>query len=86
MFGLFLGIAIYMLFFSKTIIKVSVRIIVAIKKVIYFIIKTILYPLKMILDLLKKIIRPFYYFFANSITNIKKMTKKISSKSKIRKN
>lgn len=43
--GLFLGVAIYMLFFSKFIIKISVKIILLIKKFISIIFRILSYPI-----------------------------------------
>ncbi len=51
--GLFLGIAIYMLFFSKFIIKISVKIISVIKKVISIIFKILSYPIGLLYKTLK---------------------------------
>lgn len=51
--GLFLGIAIYMLFFSKFIIKISVKIISVIKKVISIIFKILSYPIGLLYKILK---------------------------------
>ncbi len=54
--GIFLGIATYMLFFSKIIIKVSVMIINIIKKVYIFIFRIIAYPINIIYKLIKNLI------------------------------
>lgn len=54
--GIFLGIAIYMLFFSKYVIKVSVNIISFIKNIIGTILKILLYPIKIIYRIIKFIL------------------------------
>ena len=65
--GILLGIAIYMLFFSKIIIKISVKVIAVIKSIIMFVFKIISYPLNIVYKLIKiMLIRPnnenFYKF------------------------
>ncbi len=54
--GIFLGIAIYMLFLSKTIINISVKIISFFKALFLNIIKIISYPIKIVLGLINKIL------------------------------
>ena len=74
--GILLGIAIYMLFFSKTIMSLSVKIISVIKGIIIFVIKIISYPLNIIYKF-------FYIFIIMPVTkSIKIMTKFFKSISK----
>ena len=54
--GILLGACIYMLFFSKIVINVSVAIIDFVKKCILFIIKIVSYPAKIIYNFIRKII------------------------------
>lgn len=54
--GILLGIAIYMLFFSKIIIRISVKIIEAIKRIAMFLFKIISYPIKIVYKLFKVIL------------------------------
>lgn len=53
--GLFFGIALYMLFLSKPIVKISVKIITFFKEILYKIFKIVTYPIKIIFDIAKKI-------------------------------
>lgn len=69
--GLFLGIAIYMLFFSKFIIKISVKIILFIKKFVLAILKILGYPIGIIYKIIKNILirannKNFYKFISFS--------------------
>ena len=87
--GLFLGIAMYMLFLSKTVVKISVKIIVFIKNIVYKIIKLITYPLLFILKIVKSLlIRPtkFVYNSYNSMKNGIKTSINSKIKSKNSKN
>lgn len=54
--GILLGITIYMLFFSKIVIKVSVKVISIAKNTIIFIFKIISYPIKILYKLIKAIL------------------------------
>ena len=54
--GILLGIAIYMLFFSKIVVKVSVKIISVVKTGVIFVLKIILYPIKILYKLIKIIL------------------------------
>lgn len=64
--GLLIGLAIYLLYFSKTVIKVSVTIITTIKKCILTILEIIAYPLKIIIKVIRKIIlKPISFIFIN---------------------
>lgn len=87
--GVFSGIVLYMLFLSKTIVKVSVSIILFIKKIVYAILKVVIYPIKVILDLLKKIFNVPYKFLCIAKSKTKDAVKncqKLKIKSKNRKN
>ena len=87
--GIFLGIAMYMLFLSKTIVKFSVKIIVFFKEIIYKILKVIIYPIKIILKFIKNIlIIPTKYVYKKLLNtkNLLKNTQKFKIKSKNRKN
>lgn len=66
--GLFLGIALYMLFFSRTIIKISVKIILFIKKIFGI----VLYPLKVIFKIISEIFKNIIGFSSNLSNKIKK--------------
>lgn len=85
--GLFIGVAIYMLFFSRIIIKISVRVILFFKNIIYTILKLISYPFLIILKFINKLlIKPTKYVknhinnMNNKIKNCQKL--KINSKNK----
>ncbi len=72
--GILLGIATYMLFFSKIVIKISVKIIETIKSIIMFIFKIISYPLNILYKLIKIILirtnnENFYKFCKYSCKN-----------------
>lgn len=54
--GILLGIVTYMLFFSKVVIKISVKVIEFIKSIIMFIFKIISYPLNILYKLIKIIL------------------------------
>ncbi len=72
--GIFLGITIYMLFFSKFIVNISVKIILFMKKIALVIFKVLSYPISI---LYKFIIKPVIHFFTIIVKNIAKFTKKI---------
>lgn len=77
--AIFIGIALYMLVFSKIVINTLVKIILIIKKAISFIIKITLYPIKLILKLFKIMTKPIKKLLKN-LTNILKKVPKISKK------
>ena len=78
--GVFLGIAIYMLFLSKFVVNISVKIISFIKKIIYIIYKVISYPVSI---LYKIIIKPLIQIFTKTYNSIAKfVTKNYNLKSK----
>lgn len=70
--GLLLGVAVYILFFSKTVIKVSVSIILFVKKVFLAIFRIISYPLKIIFNLINGIFRRLINFCGNLSNKLKK--------------
>ena len=57
--GLLLGIILYMLFFSKTIMNISVKIILFFKEVIGKILKVVITPIKAVFKTIKKILSIF---------------------------
>lgn len=70
-FGMALGIALYMLTFSKIFVKLSVNIILFVKKIINFI---IVRPIKFIFKWLKKLIfKPIRFVFINFRKSLKKL-------------
>lgn len=81
--GLLLGIAVYMLFFSKTIVKVSVKIITFFKEALYKIFKIIIYPVKIIFEAIKKAIDAFCRIF-NNVENSLKTKSKSKKNSKLK--
>ena len=78
--GLFLGIALYMLFLSKPIIKISVKIILFFKNIICKILKIILYPIKIIIKYINKIISIPAKFISKHWHNMTNSVKKNISK------
>ena len=60
--GLIFGIAIYMLFFSKIVMKVSIKIMLLLKQVFKFLYKILSYPVKIILNPLKFLIKKLFSF------------------------
>lgn len=73
--GLLFGIALYMLFISKTIIKIFVKIVTFIKNIIYTIFKIIAFPIKKVGKILSKTIKKF-----GNLKNIKKSQKNLEKK------
>ena len=73
--GILFGIALYMLFFSKTIIKIFVKIILFCKKIIYSLFKIIIFPIKKLGIILSKIAKKF-----KNLKNIEKFKKKSKKK------
>ena len=78
LYGLFLGIAIYILFFSKPIVKVSVKIITFLKEIIYSIIKVVVFPFK-------KFFLKIYKLILNTTNNLKKAQNKVKNNKKLEK-
>lgn len=54
--GILLGIVMYMLFFSKFIIRISVKVIEVIKSIVMFVFRIISYPIKVVYKLFKVIL------------------------------
>lgn len=73
--GLLLGIAIYMIFFSKAIVKISVKVITFFKNILYKIFKIIIYPVQIILKVINKAIDAFCKIFNNVENSLKKQVK-----------
>lgn len=78
LYGLLLGIAIYILFFSKPIVKISVKIITFLKEIIYSIIKVVIFPFK---NFFVKI----YKLTLNTTNNLKKAQNKVKNNKKLEK-
>lgn len=78
LFGLLLGIAIYILFFSKPIVKISVKILTFLKEIIYKIFKTVILPFR-------KIFVKIYKFILNTTNNLKKSQNKVKNNKKLAK-
>lgn len=77
--GIFIGLALYMLVFSKIVINTLVKIVLIVKQIISFIIKVILYPINLILKIFKIATKPIKKLLKN-LTNILKKVPKISKK------
>ena len=85
--GIFLGIVIYILFFSKYIINISVKIIKFAKSVIIKLFKIILYPIRFMINAIKGlIIKPINKIYKIIIKFFKKLLKKINKRDKILQN
>lgn len=85
--GILIGIALYMLVFSKIVINTLVKIILIIKKIISFIIRIILYPINLIIKICKFITKPIRKLIQNLANKFKKILKmkKTQNKSKLKK-
>lgn len=85
--GIFIGLALYMLVFSKIVINTLVKIILVIKQIISFVSKIILYPIKLITRIFKIVTKPIKKLLKNLTNNIKKIPKisKKQNKSKYKK-
>ncbi len=85
--GIFIGLALYMLVFSKIVINTLVKIILVIKQIISFVSKIILYPIKLITKISKIVTKPIKKLLKNLTNNIKKIPKisKKQNKSKYKK-
>lgn len=73
--GIFIGLALYMLVFSKIVINTLVKIILVIKQIISFVSKIILYPIKLITKISKIVTKPIKKLLKNLTNNIKKIPK-----------
>ncbi len=84
--AIFIGILIYMLFFSKPFIKINVTIISVIKRILSKLISVLIFPIKVIINTLRKIfIKPISIVcinIRNFFTNYTKLNKKILKKLK----
>jgi len=78
LYGLLLGIAIYILFFSKSIVKISVKLITFLKKIIYSIVKILVFPFK-------KVFIRIYRLISNTTNNLKKTQNKVKNSKKLEK-
>lgn len=78
--GIFLGITIYMLFFSRIIINISVKLLLFIKSIFMHVFRILVYPFKLIYNLF---IKPFVKLYAKFRIFSEKMLKKINKHDKI---
>lgn len=77
--GVAIGLGIYLIAFSKTFIKINVKIITCIKRLIQSMLRIILSPLKLLFGFLRKILlKPIAFIFINIRKNIKNSLKKMS--------
>ena len=76
--GLFIGITLYILLISKTVIKISTSIILAINQVLKNIIKYISYPINIAFSVFRKLFfKPISFIFINIRKNLSNSFKKI---------
>lgn len=81
--GILIGIVLYILLFSKYVIKINVFIINKIKWFILIILKIIFMPFKFIFNILKKsLLKPISFIFINIKKDMYKITKKMTIKNK----
>ena len=81
--GILIGIILYVLLFSKYVIKINVFIINKIKWFISIILKIIFMPFKFIFNILKKsLLKPISFIFINIKKDMYKITKKMTIKNK----
>ena len=81
--GILIGIVLYILLFSKYVIKINVFIINKIKWFISIILKIIFMPFKFIFNILKKsLLKPISFIFINIKKDMYKITKKMTIKNK----
>lgn len=86
-FGIFIGITVYMLVFSKYVVNMLTKIINYIKKIVLFILKLVLYPVNIIKKIILFIIKPVR-IYVRKVTNklIKVLkTRKRQNKSNLKK-
>lgn len=85
--GIFIGIALYMLVFSKIVINTVVKIIFIIKRIISFILKIVFYPINLILKIFKFITKPVKKLLKSTTNKFKKILKmkKRQNKSNLKK-
>ncbi len=77
--GIICGIALYILFLSRFVVKISVKIILFLKKVVYSVLKVIIYPIRIILNKAKNVIS-FINNLIKKCQNLPKKQKKIKNK------
>ena len=76
--GIFLGVMLYMLILSQHIIKISVRIILTIKRILTFIFKILISPIQAIYKIIKNILKkPILFCFINIKKTIRQICTKI---------
>ena len=76
--GIFLGAILYMLLMSHFIIKISVRIISAIKRVVSFVFKILIFPIQIIYKIIKNALKkPILFCFINLKKTIRQIGTKI---------
>ena len=76
--GILLGVMLYMLILSQHIIKISVRIILTIKRILTFIFKILISPIQAIYKIIKKILKkPILFCFINIKKTIRQICTKI---------
>lgn len=81
--GILIGIILYVLLFSKYVIKINVFIVNKIKWFISIILKIIFMPFKFIFNILKKsLLKPISFIFINIKKDMYKITKKMTIKNK----
>lgn len=77
--GIALGLTIYLVLFSKTFIKVNVKVIAFIKRIVLNLFKIILVPVKMILNFIRRILfKPISFIFINIRKSVKTGINKMS--------
>lgn len=77
--GVTLGLTIYLLLFSKTFIKINVKIIEFLKRTICLLYHTIITPFKLIFNFIRKIFfKPISFVFINIRKNVKNSINKMS--------
>lgn len=79
--GIFTGAVLYMLFISKTFVKVSVNVILFIKKIVCSVLKVVISPIKFIFKLFYKVFGTPIRHFSKKLYNLKVNFPKIKSKS-----
>lgn len=73
--ALILGLSAYLLTISKSIIKISVKIITTVKKIIIRILSVIIFPVRKIKEFMAKIVLKPFKFFTINVTKIRKTKK-----------
>lgn len=73
--ALILGLSAYLLTISKSIIKISVKIITTVKKIIIRILSAIIFPVRKFKEFMAKIVLKPFKFFTINVTKIRKTKK-----------